>query len=204
MGKKKGQGNKARPQQSFQDMVAGATLAKFKPYIDQQVQQALMTIARQQLDIANRLSAIEEALIQKLDGIDQDVLSGMVSDVEDQQMGVEKVDGPAEEGDFVRLTIKTKAQDQEDYVGGSHLLVRALGQGMTLGKELEAAVVGMKAGDEKDAIPFGKDEEMAANIEVFRVSRPIQEPKVEESKQEESNADSDSNEKESSSSTEAR
>jgi hypothetical protein len=179
MGSKKKQPPKGRAAQqgSFQETVAGLTLNKFKPYIDQQINNALTTLAQQQLSIADRLSAIEETLIELIPEVTSKTLTEKVATVEDLRMGVEKVEnGSCEEGDFVRAEIQTKTKEDSEFQGGSHLLIRAVGSGRTIGKELETGILGMSPGETKE-IEFGKDQGMVAKVTLDRISRR---PKTEE------------------------
>jgi len=175
MGKKKRQ----QPQQSFQQMVSDATLAKFKPYIDSQIQGVAAALAQQQRqqmeNVFLRLTVLEQVVEEKLD-ISKDELAGRVADVEDQAQGFLPVK-TVEEGDRVRMEIRTKAADQDEYQGESRLMVDNVGSGQTLGPEIEKPVVGMATGEVKE-IKFGKDQSMTAQVTINRVSRA---PKQEES-----------------------
>lgn len=181
MSKRKNKGQQTAPHatRSFEQMVADATSTRLKEYIQDQIRglaQGLM--ARQQQGFANsalRTVAIEELLMDKL-GVTKDDLANKVAVVQDRSEGFDPVDGAVELGDRTRLEIRTKTSEQTEYAGTSRLLVDNTGSGNTLGKELEAAVLGMKVGETREVL-FGKDNSLQASITVQKVSRqPKPEP----------------------------
>jgi len=165
------------PQNSFQDLVAQATLARLGGYIDQEIQglgQALLQRQQQSLqNVLIRLISIEELAMEKY-GLTKDDLAARAASIQDRMEGFTDVEA-VEVGDRVRLEIKTKTADQTEFQGSSRLLVDNAGTGNTLGKEIEGALVGMKTGETKE-IKFGKDQSLTASLYVNRVSR---QPKVE-------------------------
>lgn len=174
MGKRKN-GGKQHQTHSFEQLVANATLGKFSGYIDQQIQglaQALVQRQAQSLgNLVTRLVALEELMMEKFSDVTKATLADRVSNIEDASEGLQNVtDGGVLEGDRVRLELKTRTADQTEYQGSSRLLVDNAGSGNTLGKEIEAALIGMKAGDSKD-IAFGVDNSLAANLVINKISR---------------------------------
>lgn len=172
-----GRAPQVHPQRSFDQMVADATLARLGGYIDSEIQEAAQGIlARQQQAMANlltRLVATEEVLIEKL-GLTKEDLANRVANIQDRSEGFVAAE-TVEVGDRVRLEIQTRTADQAEFQGSSRLLVDNAGTGSQLGKELEGALVGMKAGESKE-IKFGKDESLVARLSVNKVSR---QPKAE-------------------------
>lgn len=166
------------PTRSFEQLVGEATQAKLSSYIDAEIQglgQALLQ--RQQQGLAamkQRIIAIEEILLETVPGLTKESLANRIADIQDRSEGFEPAEGGADavvaEGDRVRLEIQTKTADQNEYQGTSRLQVDGAGSGNTLGKELETALLGMKAGEVKE-VKFGKDESLNALMSVHKVSR---------------------------------
>lgn len=181
-----GRVRQAHPQQSFKEMVADATLARLSGYIDNEIEGAAQAIlARQQNAMANlltRLVATEEILSEKL-GVTKVELAERVANIQDRAEGYENItDRGAQQDDRVRIEIKTKTEDQVDFAGSSRLQIDNTGSGSTLGKELEAGILGMAVGETRE-VKFGKDGSMAASITLNKISaRPKQEaaPQAEE------------------------
>lgn len=173
MGKKKNN-SQPRAQHSFQDLVAQATLSKFGPYIDQQIQQAAQAILQRQAqanaNLLTRLTATEEVLFELVPGLTKDRLATQVAVIQDRGDGMEESTAEVQKGDRVRIEIKTKTAEQKDYAGSSRILVDDVGTGATLGNELESVIVGMVKGETREAL-FGKDNSMSASITLNRVSR---------------------------------
>lgn len=191
MGKKRankdpGRVRQIHPQKSFDQMVAETTLQKFRPYIDQQLQGVAGALAQQQQqqfeNVYLRQTVLEQIVEEKL-GITKEELANRVASVQDESLGLVPVKDVAE-GDRVRIEIKTKTKDQEEFQGESRLLVDNVGSGNTLGPELEKPLVGMTTGESKE-IAFGKEKAMTALVTINRVSRR---PKVEEAASEEAAA----------------
>lgn len=178
-----GRVRQVHPQKSFDQMVADATLAKFKGYLDYQLQmmgQALVQrTAQSTQNLFTRLVALEEIIIENNPEITKDVLADKVAAIQDRNEGFELVNQEVKNGDRVRLEIKTKTAEQTEFQGSSRLLVDNIGLGQTLGKELEESVLGMKNGETKET-KFGKDATLTASITVNRISRQIEPAKSEE------------------------
>lgn len=176
MGKKKGGkvAGGAKPQKNFQQLVAEAATQTVKPFIQQQMQMLGHQLQQEQQSTMRALyvrATTLESIIQEKFEISDSQLAELVADTEDKGSGLLKVEGEAEEGDTLRITVSTKAKDQEEFQGTSKLLIDNLGkEPFTIGPELEPHLVGMLKGDVKE-VPFGKDESLIAKLEVNRVSR---------------------------------
>lgn len=175
MGKRKNV-TQLHPQQSFQNMVADATLSKLSGYIDQEVQRFGASLSQRTattLDaLFTRIISLEELLMKTNPAITKDVLAEQVATIEDRNEGLKSVDNDAvvELGDRVRIEIKTKTDDQTEFQGQSRLMIDNAGSGNTLGQELESVLVGMKAGETREN-KFGKDQKMVASITINKISR---------------------------------
>lgn len=197
MGKKRGQGGRSgkQPAQSFEQYMLSQTLNKFKGYIDSTVKQEVMSIAHQQKQLLEnlyiRIRVLEELLMAKFEEVDKEYLAERITEIEDTTEGYTIVPEVVEEGDRVRVSIATKAEEQEDFQGESRIMIDNVGSGQNIGKELESNMIGMKAGETKE-FKFGQDEKMTAKVKMNKVSRRPKppEPKKEE-KQETQDASKD-------------
>ena len=165
------------PTQSFSQMVGDATLAKLGGYIDQQINSLYEMVQQRQLQttqaLFTRIVAIEELLLERFSDLTKDDLVTRVATIQDRNEGFEAVsDGVIEVGDRVRLEIKTKTADQTEFQGSSRFLVDNVGAGSTLGKELEATLIGMRTGEVKET-KFGADETLVANVAINKISRKL-------------------------------
>lgn len=160
------------PNKTFQDQVASATLGKFQGYIDQQIITVTQAVARelnqQLVALYERHTVLENIVTDKLN-ITQEELALMVADFQDEKDGY--ISAPetnlCKESDRVRILIKTKTKDQDEFQGQSKMLIDNCGSGNTIGKELESGIIGMKVGDSKE-LPFGDG--MVAFIELIKIS----------------------------------
>lgn len=167
-------------QKNFLALVEEASLKKVQPYINQTFQQLAMQMQQEQnlglSSLARRLVVLEEIVGEKL-GVSLDELTERVYDLEDKDSGYEKAE-EVKDGSLVRLTIATKVKDQEEFQGESTLVVTDTNnEPLTLGPDLEPALVGLKTGESKE-ISFGKDEKMVAKVTVLRVSEKVEAPKL--------------------------
>lgn len=174
--KQKGKGNgKGQQTESFKQFMLGQTLKKFKGYIDTEISAQAQQLANQQKNLLEnlyiRVRVLEELALEKFDDITKDVMANRIATIEDQAAGLEQVD-VVKKGDRVRMTIATKAKDQEEYQGTSKMMIDRTGTGQTLGNELEGALLGMKTCEEKE-LDFGKDKTMVAKLKIDRVSRDL-------------------------------
>lgn len=179
MGKKKTKANsQPRMQQSMGQMVSRAALAQLGPEIQNMVlfytKQYANQIAVQQASTLETLFArvvvLETIVMEKL-GYTTEDLTNLVAKIEDEKEGLTLVDGPAEANDVTRVEISTKTADQSEFQGSSRLKVPQIGSGKSLGPEIEAAIIGMKAGETKE-ITIGENKDVVAKIVLDRVSRP--------------------------------
>lgn len=175
MGKKRDNGQHAT--QSFGQMVSAAALAQLKPHIDAMVLQGIQRLgnklAIQQAetleDLYTRTIVLESILMDKF-SMTRDDFANLLADKEDQREELTR----AEEiglGDVVRLEIKTKAQDSDEFTPAKRLKLYQSGTGSTIGTQLETGLLGMKTGESKD-IKFGQNLELTANVKIERISRP--------------------------------
>jgi hypothetical protein len=178
MGKKKSSGPQSHATQSFGQMVSKAALSQMMPQIEDVVRhyvnQLGSQIAQKSAETIEHLHArvvCLEALLMDKGVTTKEELSDKIASIEDDKRGVAAVDGPAESGDSVRVTIETKLKDQAEYQGRSLVRIDNVGTGNSFGPELESAIVGMKANEVKE-VTFGKDKELGARLSVARVSRP--------------------------------
>lgn len=179
MGKKKtnGQGQ-ARVQQSMSQMVSRAALAQLGPDIEQMVRfyvkQVGNQLAVQQAStletIFARVVVLESIVMEKL-GYTTEDLTRLVANTEDEKEGLTPIDGAAELNDVTRVEVQTRTADQAEFQGSSRLKIYKTGSGQTLGAEIEAQILGMKAGEVKE-FPHG---EVVVQVKMDRVSRPAKE-----------------------------
>lgn len=180
MGKKKRQPSNAKPTQSFEQMVSDASIAKLKPFIQQQVVQFGNMLAKNTESIFQalyaRLETLEDLCFDKF-GVTQEDFALLVAATEDKHAGLTESGELVEKGDTVRIQISTKAKDQEEFQGTSRLKIDNVGAGTNLGPDIEEALIGKKI-DEEFEIEFGAEKEMVAKIKVNRTAR-LPKPKTE-------------------------
>jgi uncharacterized protein (DUF39 family) len=173
MGNKKQQ---QRVQQSMGNMVSKAALTQLGPEIAQMINNGLQQVANQlaqeQLSTLAtmfvRIRVLEEIVVEKL-GYTQDQLAQKVSDIEDKSENLQTAD-VAQVDDVVRVEVKTKTKDQTEFQGSTRLKITELGSGASIGKELEAKLIGMKVGEVKET-EFGQG--MVAELTIDRISRKV-------------------------------
>lgn len=180
MSKRKNKSNnqqkQVHPQKSFQELVADATRAALSGYIDAEIQGLGQALAQRQAQTNNnlklRIICTEELIMEMNPAITKETLATRVSAIQDRLEGFDALTAEAavEKGDRVYVELKTRTQDQTEYQGTSRLMIDNIGEGATLGSELESAILGMKSGEVKE-IKFGKDESLAASIALNRASR---------------------------------
>lgn len=175
------------PQKSFQDYIADATLAKLGGYIDDQIKQLGQNLLQRQTiknnNLMLRIMCTEELIMEMNPSITKEILADRVASIQDRLEGFETTEGAAQLGDRVRIELKTRTTDQTEFQGSSRLQVDDLGQGNTLGKELESAVLGMSAGEVKET-KFGKDGGLVASISLNRISRSLKQETEEQASDE--------------------
>jgi len=185
MGKKKKMDSQ-KPTKSFDQLVADTTIAKFKPFVQQQIN----TAAQQILQVQNnnlrqinlRVIATEKLLMNKLNMNEDEIAENIVA-VEDEVEQLTKVD-EVEKGDVVRVSIKTKGTKDTKFTEETRTRVDNVANvPFSLPKDVEDALVGMKEGDQKEitirqAQPGEtptKDHDIVVSMKIDRVSRKIKE-----------------------------
>lgn len=162
----------SKPKQSFEQMVSEASLSKLKPFIRQEVLTVSKNLVQEQMGnfqvIFERLTALEKLVMEKT-GVSDEEYVERVTDIQDEFAQVKKLSRAAKAGDTLRVEVSTKKKDQEEFQGTSRMMIVNLGAGSSIGKELEASLVGLKSGEEK-LIEFGQDNSLVAKIIVNRVS----------------------------------
>lgn len=176
MGKKRtNPGSQQHASASFGQMVSRAALTQLKPDIAQMINQLGQQLAMQTAQTMemhfSRIVVLETILMEKY-GYTKEDLGLKFSDVEDQRAGREATTDGVTEKDLVRFSIQTRTKEQKDFQGISKMKMYNTGSGNTLGTDLEAQVLGMKAGETKET-EFGENNELVAKIFVDRVSRLI-------------------------------
>lgn len=179
MNKKKNRASKkrAQPQKSFAELVADQTQAKIDSAVNNAVARlanGLVNIQRQHIEgLFTRIVVLEELLVEKLEGVDQDLLADRVANLEDKQAGLEAVEEVAE-GDRVRATLRTKLIGAKEFNGESRQMIDNVGLGNTLGPDIEKAMLGMKVNETK----LVKLEEAKSEVEILinRISRSKVDP----------------------------
>lgn len=170
-------GNKrSHIQNSMSHLVSRAALTKLGPDIEEMVTDKIKSLGSQLAKhqasttetLFSRIVILEKIIMERFGLTTQD-LANKVADQEDEREGLKAVDnvGP---GDVVRLLIKTKTKDQDQFQGESRIKMYSAGSGNSLGSDLEGQIIGMNVGETK-TILFGEDQEMVAEVYVNRVSR---------------------------------
>lgn len=166
-------------QKSFKDLVAEAATETVKPYVQQQLQFLGYQLQQENVEsmrtLYTRMTTLENLCLKQFN-MTEDQLAELVADSEDKASGYSKVDGVIEAGDYIRLTIETKAKDQDEFKGLTKLIVENVGiEPLTLGTEIEPLLIGLKT-NEPTELEFGKDKSLIARVNINRISRK---PKVE-------------------------
>lgn len=168
---------KAQPTETFQQMMAGQTLKKFQGFIEQEIAVRTQSLTKHIIELNEQVIAMQEVLIEEVPEFSAEKLEDMIITVVDRKYGLVKAgDRPVQKGDSLRVTIKTKLKDDEDFSEhSSPMLVHQIGSGQTL-KEVEEGMYGMKVGDTKD-IP-NENGEATFRITVDRISEPKVKPEA--------------------------
>lgn len=158
---------KAHQTQSFEQLVAKASLERLKPFIQQQVQLQghviTQKVARIVLDPISQLQTrqmaleqvLEEALGASLSGL-TDKIANKICVLEDNALGLHTVEEAAE-GDTVRLSVESKEEGKEVFTHKTklrieRLLVKNAEDRVQTFQELEESVVGTKVGESKELV----------------------------------------------------
>ncbi len=184
--------NKKKPNQtrSFDQLVGDTTIARLKPYIQQQigmlgqqiVQSIYQTMMQERSMMQTRQLAFENLLRRNTTWFNDEVLAMEVASVEDQAEGATEVEA-AEEGDKVRVEFQSRYLDQGEWSTLQKLAVHSLlrkgpqGNVQTGSEAFEKALLGMKAGETREFLlpevpEEGKEpENTRIKVTVKRVSR---------------------------------
>lgn len=156
--------------------------------LNQALQETTSNMARSQMESAakvyTRIMAIEKTMMDKDPTITRESLRRKIVEVEDEATGHILVDRPATQGDYLRTTISTKRVDSETFSAPTQINIASLqNEPAQTYPEVEAALVGMKAGDTKIIDVAVKQGETTTNynfqITLEFVSEPTEEKKAE-------------------------
>jgi FKBP-type peptidyl-prolyl cis-trans isomerase (trigger factor) len=147
------QKKQAHPTASFADLVADAQLNRLKPFIAETVQVMGAQLARQQLasqaNILTRLTVLEKLAKEKLGETDE-TLAARTADEEDSALSFVATTEPATEGNMVRVSLKAYEDGQKPSEDYTRAVIRRLNVvPHQFHPDIEAALVGMKAGESK-------------------------------------------------------
>ena len=181
--RKKPASQKPKATKSFDQLVAGATSAKLERQVDEKIAQAAYAI---QQNLANALlqsltpiqvshMVLKNMLMNKLEFTEENWMFQETEAV-DQSLGYETVEGPAKEGDFVRVRVKAKKEGEDEF-GPEELLeipslLKAQQNTPTI-PEIEVAVEGKSAGDtvEVKETPEENETPFMYEVSIYKVSR---------------------------------
>ena len=166
---------KPRATQSFEQMVSQAQLNALKPYIEEQVREntarMIPMLTKMLADplsmVQNRLLSLEEVM-----GVDKEALAHNLAKREDAALGLTEVEGPAKEGDSVRLEVVTDGGDPDRILIQRLMHRNAQGQVQTTFEELEKAVIGLKV---EESSSVKDDEGKTVAFRVIMLSRKVEE-----------------------------
>lgn len=168
--------SKAKPTNSFENLVAKNSMRNFMPIIQQevagQIQPHIESLREQVQGLYFRMIALEKVLLENVDGISLETIANKVAEVEDQAYGLVSVNRPIQEGDSVRLTLAAKLVDQEDFQAPSKYIIHNIGSGQTVGLELETKILGMEV-NQPQIVEIGEGEKKAqVKLQIDRISAP--------------------------------
>lgn len=191
---------KKKPHQShsFDQLVGDATVARLRPYIQQQVNEACNQVVQgvyqamigERAMIQTRQLAFERLLTKNCSWFNEDVLAMAVADVEDESSGAVAVEDEAKAGDKVRVEFQAKSKDQGEWSPSNKLAIHSLltkGPGGTVqtgSEDFEKGVETMKAGETREFLlpepaEEGKEpENTRIRVTVKRVSRVLAKPEA--------------------------
>lgn len=180
--KKKVKKESQRATNSFANLLAEAERTKLQPFIDQ-MNQVISQISQQNRmlkaemdrtfdDLFLRVATLEKVAMQ-VTNMTEDDLSEMMLNVEDEFLGFTKTEDPAEEGDFLRTKIMIKKEDETEYSKDSeqNFSFKDLGKQMVINAEIDKALIGMKAGDEKEIEHNANGQKVKLLVKATRVSK---------------------------------
>jgi len=188
-----------KPVQSFENLVANVAMKRMEDTIDRKV--ALAThfsqqkVAKTLLDVVSPMQVgymVMKDMMMAGTEFTEDNWAWQETEVVDRSLGYKEVDEVAQEGDYVRLKVRTRPADEAEYADEEELLEipnlldisKSEEKTPTL-PEIEAGVEGMKAGEEKeikedgDATIEPPTKGYYYKVKVYKVSRK---PKAEKKK----------------------
>jgi len=191
MGKKRNQ-TKQQPKAnaSFDQMMAAALskaqLNALKPYIDQIVEQAIISmlpVVRQSAQELGAMNSRHLIAMQQLLDVDSEALSERIADLEDEALGQEKTHSPIKVGDSVRFSVKEPDNDEYERITLMQCAVPlSTGSYQTGDQAFEEALIGMSESDTKELTL----ENIPVIVTIGRVTAPI--PKEEKDSEETTSA----------------
>lgn len=163
--------------QSFTQMVGKANQEALKPFIQEQVINAVRIIqanlARQQLEalagVQTRIVVLEKIVKEKL-GYTEEQLADMILQVEDEATGHTENTSGAVEGDLVRMRVAGKPASEEKYGPETKLSVHHLAKEPTQTHlDLEKGIIGMKKGETREIeVQFPQKDEQGNEKEALK------------------------------------
>jgi len=174
---------KTHSNQSFSQLMSQAQLNALKPYIDQQSHIILNKVSKLVLDhlanIQTRHLAIESLLKSKV-GLTQEEINFEITEQEDMAFGYQEAEVAAE-GDLVRLEVRSKIVDAENFSEWEKIrinsLLRKVEDRVQTLLELENLIVGMVKNEEKEFVLKGEGEnskDSCIQFKINKVSRKIE------------------------------
>ena len=152
---------KGRIHDNFRDLVLQATQANSKDFITKQVSRAAQIIAK---DLADQFKpydllfdVFQDIIIEMNDKLSKDIIRKRVFDKEDTLLGLVENTEAAKQGDRVRFKLKDITRADSEQLLAVDKLANTPPE---LNKDVEEAMVGMKAGELKvvtTKLPDGKE-----------------------------------------------
>lgn len=185
---------KPKPTKSWEDMMAQAQLNALKPYIQAETQMATQAAFQKTLKlilenistVQVRVWALERVLMKAGIVVSKEVLAEETAQIEDESINAESVEGPAAEGDIIRMEFSQRKADgsyPKAQAAIIHKLMNKVQDHVQTYSELEESIVGKAKGEEFEVVIPAKQEgekEVTLKIKVNRISRKKVAPKAPE------------------------
>lgn len=167
-----------KPTRSFDQMVADATVAKFGPFVAEQVARFGNEWAARQAEAIKtlhiRYNVLEDIVSELTPGATEELFVERYVAGEDAFDGFEpKPEGPVEVNNRIRFELQHQKVGDVEFTPIKHFVVTWVGSGKTFGKIIEDALVGMSVGEEKQ---FTVEDGTKVRLKVNRISRAITPP----------------------------
>ena len=135
---------RAQAQQSQGDLISKIVMPKIQNDMNFMYQRIMQTVMSQMSNVQHRLMAVE-----RVSNLDDEILKKTVADIEDEATGHIESAKPAEVGSLVRLSVRTKGKDEEEFKSEfQQILVDNLAkEPYTIGENLEKGIVGITKGE---------------------------------------------------------